>query len=224
MTVYVSGIGWVTPSGYGCALTGREYRFQEGEGVAGLARKGLFSHPFRNFGRLDNASRLTCCAVALAFRDAGIDYSPGVKTGTGILGADGEGSLASDLAYFADYVTNGRTLGRGNLFIYTLPSSPMGEAAIHFGLTGPLLYAAGGASPLVDAMEMAYEMLKGGEAQRMLAGWLGRDEALYLVIGREKSGDSSRTFDEIRDIVVPADGISGLVPEFSILRETKGGA
>lgn len=224
MTICVSGIGWVTSGGYGCVATGREHRFEDGEDVAGLARGGLFLHPFRNFGRLDQGARMTCCAVALALRDAGITYSPQEKQRIGIVGSDGEGSLASDMAYFSDFVNNGRTLGRGNLFIYTLPSSPMGEAAIHFGLTGPLLYAAGGTSPLVSGMDMAAEMLEGGEAQRMLVGWIAGEGALYLVIDQEKDSDSFRTFDEIRDIAGLADSITGLIQKLSIQRETKGEA
>ena len=79
-------------------------------------------------------------AVALALRDAGIEYSARNKQDTGIIATSGAGSLQSDLDYYADFVKNGRTLSLANLFIYTLPSSPLGEAAIHFGLTGPLLF------------------------------------------------------------------------------------
>jgi len=48
--------------------------------------------------------------------------------------------LWSQRFVFLDYVQAGRKLGRGSLFIYTLPSSPLAEAAIHFGLQGPVLY------------------------------------------------------------------------------------
>ena len=64
-----------------------------------------------------------------------------------------EGSLQSDLEYFRDYLEGGRTLSRGNLFIYTLPSSPLGEAAIHFGLLGPLLYAASEGNALTAVLD-----------------------------------------------------------------------
>ena len=57
------------------------------------------------------------------------------------------------MAYFQDYVSGGRKLGRGNLFIYTLPTSPAAEAAIHFGLAGPLLYVGRSVSAPVDALQ-----------------------------------------------------------------------
>ena len=55
-------------------------QFVPGEGVGSLNRMGIFSHPFRNFGRLDGISRMTVSAVALALRDAGVDYSPTLQS------------------------------------------------------------------------------------------------------------------------------------------------
>lgn len=224
MMLFVRGIGWLTPEGYGCVATGRKYRFDEGEGVNSLAKKGLFSYPFRNFGRLDAMSRMTTCAVALALKDAGITYAPEEKQETGIMGTSSQGSLMSDMAYFNDYVTNGRTLSRGNLFIYTLPSSPLGEAAIHFGLTGPLLFTAGGPNALDESMAMAAEMVAGGEVQRMLVGQVAHDEALYFVLDQVQGTGFSCSPDEVRSIVASTDGVSELVRRFLILKDTKGGA
>jgi 3-oxoacyl-[acyl-carrier-protein] synthase II len=224
MTVCIRGIGWLTQEGYGCVATGREYRFDEGESVNTLAKKGLFSHPFRNFGRLDATSRMTTCAVALALKDAGIAYSPTEKQEIGIVGTSSEGSLASDMAYFNDYVTNGRTLSRGNLFIYTLPSSSLGEAAIHFGLTGPLLFTTGGPDAFGDTMSMAAEMVAGGEAHRMLVGRVAPDEALYFLLDREQGGNSMRSLDETRSLVASTCGVSEQVRRFLILKDTKGRA
>lgn len=223
MTILVTGIGWVTRSGYGGVATGREHRFSEGEGLAGLARQGLFSHPFRNFGRLDTASRLTCAAVALALQDAGIAYSPAEKQRIGMIGAGSVGSLESDLAYFRDYADNGRTLARANLFIYTLPSSPLGEAAIHFGLTGPVLYATGGNDVFASSLTMAAGMVAEGEAGRMLAGWVTPDEALYVALDQGRNGAVFWELDQAREIIISADGVAELVPRFSIQKDAKGG-
>ncbi|NVN91091.1 MAG: hypothetical protein HXX11_10875 [Desulfuromonadales bacterium] len=224
MTISVRGIGWLTGAGYGCVAAGQEFRFEEGQGINTLAKQGLFSHPFRNFGRLDLASRMTCTAVALALRDAGIPYSPQEKQEIGIMGASSLGSLVSDTTYFNDYIDNGRTLARGNLFIYTLPSSPLGEAAIHFGLTGPLLFATGRADSFGASMTMAAEMVAGAEARRMLVGWLAPDEALYAVLDREQGGEALCGLGEAQLIVASAGGVTEQVRRFSILQDTKGKA
>ena len=69
-----------------------------------------------------------------------------------------------------------------NLFIYTLPSSPIGEAAIHFGFLGPVLYAAGEGNALSVVLDMANEMVLADEAPVMLAGKAEADEALFFVM------------------------------------------
>ena len=125
MTISVYGIGWLTAAGYGCIGSGVQVSYGPAEGLD-THRQAIFPRPFRNFGRLDDASRMTASVVALALRDAALSPSPTCKQDIGIAGTSREGSLVSDLNYFNDYVENGRTLSRGNLFIYTLPSSPLG--------------------------------------------------------------------------------------------------
>lgn len=181
MNTGITGIGWVTRDGFGSVATGHEQRFRDGEGVASLAKMGVFSHPFKNFGRLDSASRLTVSAIALALKDAGLEYSPAAKQPIGIVGC-GQGSIESDLQYYRDFVDNGRTLSRANLFIYTLPSSQLGEAAIHFGLTGPLLFTAGTADSIFAPVSAAEEILQAGEVKGMLAGRVQDGEAIFLLL------------------------------------------
>ena len=67
-------------------------------------------------------------------------WGDGQKRNIGLMGASEAGCLASNRAYFQDYLGGGRTLARANLFVYTLPSSPLAESAIHFGLMGPMVY------------------------------------------------------------------------------------
>ena len=224
MTISVQGIGWVTGEGFGGIAGGIHRRFVPGEGADHLARMGIFSHPFRNFGRLDGISKLTVSAVALALRDGGVDYSPAFRQDTGIIGTSSAGSLVSDCDYFRDYLDNGRTLSRGNLFIYTLPSSPLGEAAIHFGLMGPLLYAAGKEPVLVPVLEMAGEMLSAGETDRVLAGTAGDRAALYLLLGREHGGSSLCSLDDVVAVAGREPGIADMVEELTILKGKKGAA
>ncbi len=217
--ISVHGIGWITASGYGTIGSGVCQRLAAGEEMSSLSRRSIFSYPFKNFGRLDAVSRMTTYAVALSLRDAGIEYAPTRKQDIGIIGTSSEGSLASDIAYFRDYVDNGRTLSRGNLFIYTLPSSPLGETAIHFGLVGPLLYVAGEKQSLAAIMDIAADILMAPETYGMLIGQAGEEEALYLVLAPGQESRALCNFAEARSIVASGRDIAGMVDEFSQLKK-----
>ena len=189
MTIAVLGIGWLTKEGYGCIRSGLRHTYELGESVHTLPKMDIFSHPFKNFGRLDTISRMTAYAVSLALRDAGIEYSPLGKQDIGIVGTNAEGSFRSDREYFRDYLEEGRTLSRGNLFIYTLPSSPIGESAIHFGLRGPVLYAASENNALTTVLDIAEELILANDLPVMLAGKAEADEAVFFVIERNPGQD-----------------------------------
>lgn len=93
---------------------------------------------FDNFRRSDQKSRAYIVTTLLAFYDAGIR-----KTGysnVAILDCGREGCHHENLLYFHDYLENGRLLGRGHLFVGTLPSTPLSEAAISLRLNGPAYY------------------------------------------------------------------------------------
>lgn len=177
----ITGIGWLAAGEYGCIGRGERSRLESGLNDAG-SRKGLFARPFRNFGRLDPLSRMTVAGISLALRDGAVGCSPERKQDIGIIGTSSEGSLATDLRFFRDYVESGRKMARGGLFIYTLPSSPLGEAAIHFGLLGPLLYAGGGQNSFGEAIGMAERMLLREGSEAMLAGISGEDAAVYCLL------------------------------------------
>jgi 3-oxoacyl-(acyl-carrier-protein) synthase len=217
MMTSILGIGWLTKKGYGRIRTGIMHSYEPGKGPDVLLKKDMFSHPFKNFGRLDAISKMTAYAVSLALQDAGIAYLATQKRDIGIIGTNVAGSLRSDVEYFTDYVRSGRTLSRGNLFIYTLPSSPLGESAIHFGFLGPLLYAAGPDASLITVLDTAEEMLLAKETQIMLAGRAEEDEALFFVMGQGSAGNSVSVCDlmECRSILGSAPDIAGMVQKFS---------
>lgn len=141
MKIDVLGTGWLTSSEYGAERLGLSVEYASRTTLRGLGKEDrLFAYPVKNFGRFDAMSQRACYVTALALRDAGLEYSKGWKQDVGLLGTDLYGCEQANLNYFRDYVESGRTLARANLFIYTLPSSPLAEAAVHFGLQGPLLY------------------------------------------------------------------------------------
>jgi 3-oxoacyl-(acyl-carrier-protein) synthase len=180
--ISLCGMGWINKEEYICVLQGHSVSFKESSSFDGLSRRGIFSRPFKNFGRLDEVSKLVCYAVALALKDAGDSYDCHLKKDMGLIGTNADGPLQSDIDYFRDYIEGGRKLSRGNLFLYTLPSSPLGEAAIHFGLQGPVLYMSSGHASLPAVLRTASEMLMLGETQSVLAGMNTKDEAAYTVL------------------------------------------
>jgi len=191
----VAGIGWWTDEAWGSVITGAR-------GTGGGQER--FSTQFRNFGRLDRDSKAAAYAVALALEDAGMSYPLTPESTAGIAGGSTLGCLSADLAYFRDYVECGRTLGRGNYFIYTLPTSPIAECAIHFGLEGPVLYAAGGSISCVSPMGIALRAMDDGQADLMLSGCIFQDGALFLVLSPEgKAGGRGGSIrpDEIMDVL-----------------------
>ena len=174
--VTVCGVGWIDA---------REH----GQVRKGLRRDGAFAgggRAVKSFGRFDAASKAACRAAALALDDAGLGDPPAGRQGIGVIGTGFAGCLTTNLDYFKDYVRCGRTLARGNLFIYTLPTSALAEAAIHFGLEGPLMYVLSPDGPLPTALEMAGGMIRRGEASAMLVVWAEEPGAACFVV----SGDA----------------------------------
>ena len=222
MSITIRGIGWLTKDAYGCIAKGEHRPYGDASGPDALAKQGLFAYPVKNFGRFDRVSRLTCIAVALALRDAGIEYSADRKQDIGIIATSPEGSLVTDMEYLRDYLAGGRTLSRGNLFIYTLPSSPAGEAAIHFGFLGPMLYAAGGKSSLITVVDTAAEMVRAGDAAMMATGMADDHEALFFFLTDDGSG-LEPAFDvaEARALMSASPDVAGMVRKFSSLREAR---
>lgn len=214
--ISINGIGWLNKEEYGCVMKRLRVYYKD----KALLRKKIFSFPFKNFGRLDNISRMTCYTVALALKDAGIKYSLNRKQDIGIIGTNTSGSLQSDIDYFKDYLESGRTLSRGNLFIYTLPSSPLAEAAIYFGLQGPLLYTAGPGKSLLTVMSVAAEMILLDESPAMIAGMCEEDAAVYFVLKRDSDSGQNVLCNIARaETVLSKDLIfTKMIKEFSTLK------
>lgn len=132
----------------GARLGAAEYRLYRRKGVCNrpAADSGLLAElatqtwipPCRsgNFRRAGGAARSAVLAALLAAGDAGEPIPPD----TGILGWNGRGCVAEDEAYFRDYLEHGGELGQGRLFVPTLPTAPLAEAAIALGLGGEVAY------------------------------------------------------------------------------------
>jgi len=167
-----------------------------------LQAESLFSYPVKGFGRFDRVSQMTCCVTALAFHDAGMSYAQDRKQDIGILGTNSHGCLQSNLDYFKDFVANGRTLGRANFFVYTLPSIPMSEAAIHFRCQGPLLYMTFPREPVASLLGQADGMILRGESKAMLAVRASEEDAQCFMMRRvdDVSGEQALELEKVIEI------------------------
>lgn len=215
--ISVIGIGWIDKEEYGCIFKNMNESYKDGV----FPKKNIFPYSYKNIGRLDHVSRLTCAAVALALKDADIECSPERKHDAGIISTNASGSFDTDMLYFRDYLDSGRTLSRGNLFIYTLPSSPAGEAAIYFGLQGPLLYIGGKDNSMANALRTAAEMVLDNEASVMLAGMAEADHAFYFVLKGEcnTGGNVLCSYDDAMKVLEKDRSLQELVSELINLRK-----
>ncbi|MBR6372221.1 MAG: hypothetical protein IKS20_03485, partial [Victivallales bacterium] len=92
------------------------------------------------------------CAIAVCD-----DWSP---ENTGIIGVNGDGCAANNRAYWDDYAAHGRDSGRASLFVPTLPSIPVCEAAIALGLKGPVRYVSS-KLPILEHIENTFAAYEG---------------------------------------------------------------
>ena len=216
--INICGLGWISEEGYGCVRKSvKTYQLHS----AISNKREIFLYPFENFGRLDAASKMTCCAVSLALKDTGLTYPLHRKPDIGIAGTNSSGCLSSDVRYFKDYLDHGRTLARGNLFIYTIPSSPVSEAAIHFGLQGPLFYMTGPESPLAGLVDMAAEIICLDEASMMLIGTATENNALFFTMAGDSSDypeDVLCDIEQAKPILTKDLSFLETIEQFSLLR------
>jgi hypothetical protein len=182
MTTFLASAGWVLGQAGGefCVRGGREYPLA-GPGLL-EAIPGLFRYPIKNFGRFPGSVRETYTACGLALRAAGVEYGPGTRMPMGLIGAGYDATLVANRAFFSDYIDSGRIMGRGNLFIYTLPTSPLAEASIHFGMTGPVLYVEADTAPFAEMLRGACRMIRTGQAQAMGLVWQGGGATLCALL------------------------------------------
>ncbi len=183
MKTHVTGISWMGKESCGGVSSDRGFNFNSLKGLhTHLQDASVLSSAIKNYGRLDSASKMACCTIAMGIYDAGLTYSDGNLHRMGVVAASPEGCLDANLAYFEDYINHGRSIARGSLFVYTLPSSPLADAAIHFGCQGPLLYQYEPSAPLTSIMARVENFLADGEATRMAIYMNDAHSALCLVI------------------------------------------
>jgi 3-oxoacyl-[acyl-carrier-protein] synthase II len=165
---YITGIGWVTTTGMGCAKDHNHFAMTDGQ-LPHVDPGAVFDKPYPQFRRMDEYSGLGLAAIAFSLKDAGLDEFE-EKRNIGIIASTLYGCLNTDIEFFRTVMPHKGMDARPALFPYTLPNSYLGEAAIHFGLTG-ISFIVNEQAPLGAAcLRMALECISSGEADKMLCG------------------------------------------------------
>jgi 3-oxoacyl-[acyl-carrier-protein] synthase II len=191
LSLWVTGGGYVTASGYGRRSEGKAVALGPGEPIVPKG-KDIFERPLSRYGRFDRYTKMGSAAVALALRDAGLDRATH-KRNIGIVSSSVFECSETDEAYHATTLDGGGALASPNLFSYTLPGIVHGECAVHFLLAGPTI-AVGEPPPAASqpfrpglpALLTAARLMGAGKAEIMLAGWIESPPAPV----REEKADS----------------------------------
>jgi hypothetical protein len=188
--VNISGLGWIKKDNYG--TLSKAFSFKDLDVLPqDLLKSGYLKRAIKSYSRFDRASKLVVCSTAIAMADAGIDVAPEKKLNVGMFASGTSGCVDSNQSYFKDYVNSGRKLARGNLFIYTLPTSPLAEASIYFGFTGPILYCEFSRFPLKSLLKQASSCLFDGGLENMLAVFYQPEFSVSLVLTSNKQENKS---------------------------------
>lgn len=168
MACDVLGIGWVTASGYGQSANAQDFSLVEGP-LPRLDQRTLFGSGMPRFGRLDAYTRLGLAAFALALKDANLDVWE-EKRPMGLVSSSETGCLETDEQYFRTVIQDEGRFASPNLFAYTLPNGMLGEASIHFGLTGPAFVVNEANNDTLAGVRTGMGMLSVGLCGTVVAG------------------------------------------------------
>ncbi len=112
--------------------------------------------------------------------------------GMGIALGTSSGCLTPDLEFQRELETKGAALGGPSLFVYTLPTAPLGEVAIALGANGPGFTVDAGTASAFTAVALAAQEVAAGRAPAMLAGALewgaGADLAAIFLVEPDGGG------------------------------------
>jgi len=201
----LTGIGWVNAAGSGRGRCDRASDWSKGTPVVPTSILKSLKGGSR-FGRLDLFSQIGVAAIGLALQDAGhlheqptkdadskpqTDLNP--KT-TGLICATTSSCSLTDHNFF-NTVKEEPQLASPGLFVYTLATSCLGEAALRFSLTGLTMAVIEPRPRAAAAICTAIEELNTGDDGIMVAGLcnLFKEDsktpqvsgALFLVLEKE---------------------------------------
>jgi 3-oxoacyl-[acyl-carrier-protein] synthase-1/3-oxoacyl-[acyl-carrier-protein] synthase II len=112
--------------------------------------------------RADGLVRLALAAVARLVREVG--RCPGA----GIVVGEAFATLETDAAFHARIEDRGARMAEPRRFPYTSPNAAAGECGVAFGLTGPGFAVGGGPCAGLEALVVACDLVRSGDAERVV--------------------------------------------------------
>jgi len=176
----IRAIAWHCPDHYGVSAPMEESFARPTPPASADELLSIIVRPVKYFSRMTPETKACLCAASLALRSR--KTSLHAPEEIGIVSAGHDGCVQADRDYFRDYVASGRSMGRGNLFIYTLPTSTLGEVAIALSLTGPSMFLHSDQAPVASLHRQAEQLVSDGEASTMLALWSDHQASVCLLV------------------------------------------
>jgi len=120
--------------------------------------------------RMDRLCGLALVACDGALIDAALSAAAPEWNGerTAIVLGTAYGCHATNEDYYRGLLREGPAGASPRLFAYTLPSSPVGEVSIHYGVRGAAIVLANGLTSAVDALAEGVALVGDGRADRAL--------------------------------------------------------
>ena len=168
MSVFVTGGGFVTASGWG-KIKNKLYLPKKSARVTIPAPDKIFPKIPQRWGRFDNYTRMGCAAAALALQDA--EYAGNNNAICGMLVSSFYDTVNTDREYYQTTIEQDGSLSSPNLFSYTLPVIVLGECCVAFKLRGPTFCVGDNPDAKgLNAIKCAVRLIETGKADQMLVG------------------------------------------------------
>ncbi len=182
--IAVIGIGPVTPVAMGGDAFGDAIR--KGTSAAPDFRVppfelGRFFAEVRAFRRVADSTRLLLAAAGMALEDAGIDWKGWDADRAGLVVGVTHGVLSLSTRFHAGLVQEGPQGASPLYFSESVLNAPAGNAAIAFGIKGPVHTISGEETVGVQAVDLASRMLRSGSVDLCVVA--GVEERSELVEG-----------------------------------------
>jgi 3-oxoacyl-[acyl-carrier-protein] synthase II len=246
--VVVTGMGIVSPLGLDVASTwqalisgksGIEYitHFDASKHVTKFAGEVKGFEPTNYINRkearrMDRFAQFAVTASQQAIQQAGLAINESNRDHIGVIIGSGAGGLITIQEQIANMLQNGPD--RVNPFLATMmiSDSASGQVSILLGARGPNFCSTSACSSSADAIGLAYETIKRGDAQAIIAGG---SEAVINAIGvaafnackalserNDAPQQASRPFDKDRDGFIISEGSAILIMEDLEFARTRG--
>ncbi len=120
---------------------------------------------------LDRASELAFAGASLALEDADLDRNAlAGDERVGLMLGSAYGNQDTMALFFGDVLAKGPRFAKPFLFPHTYANTSISLLAMEYGIIGPHLHFASGSIAGGDALLAAYDAIRGGQADLVLAG------------------------------------------------------